>query len=115
MRPPIPSLAVLLLSACATAPAPKDTIAKLDKTQPAYGSPECQKARAEAEQYNDHRIVRAVVGVGGNVVAPLAGAAAGTALTQRLEKKKAKLNHAVASSCLSDPLAGGDPKAVATR
>lgn len=113
MRPPIPSLALLLvLSACASNPAPKDTIAKLDKRQPAYDSPECQRARAEAEQYNEHRIVRAVVGVGGNVVVPFAGAAAGTALTHRLEKKKARLNHAVASSCLGDPLG---QKAVAAR
>ncbi|AYV49187.1 hypothetical protein CFHF_12750 [Caulobacter flavus] len=113
MRPLIPSVAALLvLSACATHPAPRDTVAKLDASNPRYESAKCRKARAEAEQYNEHRIVRAVVGVGGNVVMPFAGAAAGGALTHRLEKKKAKLNHAVARACLDDPLAR---KAVAAR
>ncbi|MFT4253048.1 MAG: hypothetical protein QM608_11235 [Caulobacter sp.] len=113
MRPLIPSVAALLvLSACASNPAPRDTVARLDPSQPRYDSAQCRRARAEAEQYNDHRIVRAVVGVGGNVVVPFAGAAAGTALTHRLEKKKAKLNHAVAKACLDDPLA---QKAVAAR
>ena len=62
MRPLIPSLAALLvLSACASNPAPRDTIAKLDKSHPRDDSAKCRQARAEAEQYNEHRIVRAVV------------------------------------------------------
>lgn len=113
MRPLISSVTVLLLlSACATNPAPRDTVARLDASHPRYDSAKCRQARAEAQQYNEHRIVRAVVGVGGNVVMPFAGAAAGGALTHRLEKKKARLNHAVARACLDDPLAR---KAVATR
>ena len=104
-----PILAGLLFTAMLAGPAvageaPKKTVAQLDIADPKYGTEHCETARTKAGDYNDHNLIRTVVGVGGNLVVPFAGTAAGTVLGLGLDKKKDKLNHKLAAACVSDPL-----------
>ena len=104
-----PLLAGLLFAATLAGPAvagetPKTTVAQLDVADPKYGTEHCEKARTDAGDYNDHSLIRTVVGVGGNLVVPFAGTAAGTALGMKLDQKKAKLSRKLAVACVSDPL-----------
>ncbi|KRA57724.1 hypothetical protein ASD79_15505 [Caulobacter sp. Root655] len=83
---------------------PKKTVAQLDIADPKYATEHCEEARTKASGYSDHNVVRTAVTVGGNLVLPFAGAAAGTALGLKLDKKKDKLNRKLATACVSDPL-----------
>jgi hypothetical protein len=104
-----PILAGLLLTAmlaghAVAGEAPRKTVAQLDIADPKYATEHCEAARTKAGGYNDHSLVRTAVTVGGNLVVPFAGAAAGTVLGLKLDKKKDKLNHRLATACVSDPL-----------
>lgn len=102
----------LLLAACASAP--RDTVAKLDRTDPRWDSRACEKARAEAQAFNDNKEGRVVIGVLGNLAIPFAGTAAALYMDRMQEDERRALRHKVKAACISDPLKGKSSRRVAS-
>ena len=96
--------AALMFAGCATAP--RDTVAKLDRTDPKWDSRACERARAEAQAFNDNKEGRVVIGVLGNLAIPFAGSAAAFAMDRMQDDERKALRHKVRAACVSDPLKG---------
>ncbi|MEI9965182.1 MAG: hypothetical protein WDM92_11235 [Caulobacteraceae bacterium] len=80
---------------------PQGDGADLDSTDPKWTSRRCVAARKAVYEFDDHRTVRAVVGVAGNAVVPFAGTATSLALGASQSKTRKRLNHQVESACIS--------------
>ena len=92
------------VSACATSP--KQTVLNLDTTDRKWTTRKCVAARKAVARYDDGETTRGVVGVVGNLMAPLAGTAASMGLSATRDDERKRLNHRVATACVSDPLKG---------
>jgi hypothetical protein len=92
----------LAATGCVTTP--KQTVLNLDTTDRKWTSRKCVAARKEAAEYNDHANARMGVAVAGNLVVPFAGTATSVAWGASQSKSRKRLNHKIASACVSDPL-----------
>lgn len=101
----------LMLAACATTP--RQTVASLDRNDPRWDSRACERARSEAQAFDDHKEGRVVIGLLGNLVVPFAGTAASLYMDRMQADERKALRHKVKAACISDPLRG--KKRVATR
>lgn len=91
----------LLLGACASTP--RQTVAKLDRQDPRWETPECARARADAQDFNDHKEGRIVIGVLGNLAVPFAGTAAALYMDRMQADERKALRHRVKAACVTDP------------
>lgn len=101
MRIAIVALA-LMLGACASTP--RQTVAKLDRQDPRWESPDCAQARADAQAFNDNNEGRVVIGLLGNLAVPFAGTAAALYMDRMQADERKALRHKVRNACMSDPL-----------
>lgn len=91
-------LAAASLTACASAPNPHKTIAALDVTVPAYETPECVQARADAGGYKREVGKRILKGAAWGLV-PVYGNYRAYKIDQAKDQERARLNAAVATAC----------------
>lgn len=96
--------AAVALSACATTP--RKTVQSLDPHDRRWSSTECFQARRAAEQFEEHKNGRMVVGLVGNFIIPFAGTAAALAMNHLKDDDREALNQRVRAACVSDPLKG---------
>ena len=92
----------LMLGGCVTSP--KETVLNLDTTDKKWTSRQCVAARKAVAQYDEQNVTRGVVGMVGNLLAPLAGTATSLAMSAAKDDERAELNRRVRSACISDPL-----------
>jgi hypothetical protein len=104
MKPPIAALLLIVLPMAGCVTSPKQTVLDLDTTDRKWTSRECVAARKAVAQYDEQHLTRGVVGVVGNLLAPLAGTATSLALSAAKDESRADLNRRVRSACISDPL-----------
>jgi hypothetical protein len=103
----------MTLSACVSSP--KETVLNLDTTDRKWTSRQCVAARKAVARYDDGAKSRGVIGVLGNLAAPLAGTATSLALSAAQDDKRKALNHRVRAACISDPLKGKRAQAPASK
>lgn len=109
------AVAALAVTLCGCVTSPKQTVLNLDTTDRKWTSRSCVAARKQVARYDDQAAARGVVGVVGNLIAPLAGTATSLAMSASRDDERARLNHKVRSSCISDPLAGKRRKVASAR
>jgi len=99
----LPIAAVLFLSGCVASP--KETVLNLDTTDRKWTSRQCVAARKAVARYDDQAAARGVVGLVGNLVAPLVGTATSLAMSASKDDERTRLNSRVRAACISDPAA----------
>lgn len=94
----------VLSSGCVASP--KETVLNLDTTDRKWTGARCVSARKAVARYDEQKLTRGVVGVVGNLIAPMVGTASSLALSATKDDDRARLNHRVRVACISDPLKG---------
>jgi hypothetical protein len=102
IRPVAAALIAFSLAGCVTSP--KQTVLDLDTTDRKWTSRDCVAARKAVAEYDEQHLTRGVVGLVGNLLAPLAGTATSLAMSATKDDDRAALNRRVRSACISDPL-----------
>lgn len=94
--------AALGVSACATGPQPKETLLRLNMSDPLYTSAGCMQARQAALAYNDNVAGRAGVGLALGLLGPI-GLLGAVAMDANQGQERDRMNAIVMRECQTQP------------